>query len=35
VFHRNVKPSNLQVDKEGVVKVVGLGLAHVEANDLV
>jgi serine/threonine-protein kinase len=35
VFHRNVKPSNLLVDKQGVVKVVGLGMAHVEASDLV
>jgi serine/threonine protein kinase len=34
VCHRNVKPSNLLVDKQGVVKVVGLGLAHVEASDL-
>lgn len=35
VYHRNVKPSNLLVDKQGVVKVVGLGMAHVEAGDLV
>ena len=32
VFHRNVKPSNLMVDRNGVVKVVGFGLAHVEAG---
>jgi serine/threonine protein kinase len=25
--HRNVKPSNLLVDKQGIVKVIGLGLA--------
>jgi len=30
VYHRNVKPSNLMVDKQGLVKVVGVGLAHVE-----
>jgi serine/threonine protein kinase/formylglycine-generating enzyme required for sulfatase activity len=35
VYHRNVKPSNLLVDQQGVVKVVGLGMAHVEASDLV
>jgi serine/threonine protein kinase len=27
VFHRNVKPSNLMLDRQGVVKVVGMGLA--------
>ena len=32
VYHRNVKPSNLMVDRQGVVKVVGFGLAHVEAG---
>ncbi|MGD0899868.1 MAG: protein kinase [Thermoguttaceae bacterium] len=32
VYHRNVKPSNLMLDRQGVVKVVGFGLAHVEAG---
>jgi serine/threonine protein kinase len=30
VIHRNLKPSNLLVDRQGVVKVIGLGLARVE-----
>lgn len=30
VYHRNVKPSNLLVDRRGVVKVIGLGLARVD-----
>ena len=29
VFHRNIKPSNLMVSREGVVKVIGLGLAWI------
>jgi serine/threonine protein kinase len=29
VYHRNVKPSNLMVSREGVVKVIGLGLARI------
>lgn len=32
VFHRNVKPGNLMLDQQGVVKLVGFGLAHVEAG---
>lgn len=32
VYHRNVKPSNLMVDRQGTVKVVGFGLAHVETG---
>jgi hypothetical protein len=32
VWHRNVKPSNLMVDRQGTVKIVGFGLAHVEAG---
>ncbi len=30
IYHRNIKPSNLLVDKQGVVKVIGLGLARVD-----
>ena len=30
IYHRNVKPSNLLVNKQGVVKVIGLGLARVD-----
>jgi serine/threonine protein kinase len=29
-YHRNIKPKNLLVDKQGVVKVIGLGLARVD-----
>ena len=32
VFHRNVKPSNLMIDRHGVVKVVGMGLARLGEN---
>ncbi len=32
VYHRNVKPANLLVDRQGMVKVVGLGLARVEGG---
>ena len=31
-YHRNVEPSNLLVDKEGIVKVIGLGLAAVDLD---
>jgi len=31
ICHRNVKPSNILVDMQGVVKVIGLGLASVAA----
>jgi serine/threonine protein kinase len=34
VYHRNVKPGNLLVDRQGVVKVVGFGLARVEGGPL-
>lgn len=30
VYHRNIKPSNLMVDRQGVVKVIGLGLARLD-----
>jgi serine/threonine protein kinase len=30
VYHRNVKPSNIMVDGDAVVKVIGLGLARVD-----
>ena len=33
VTHRNVKPSNLLVDRRGVVKVIGLGLARVDLEE--
>jgi serine/threonine protein kinase len=32
VHHRNVKPGNLLLDKQGVVKVIGLGLAGLRAD---
>jgi serine/threonine protein kinase len=34
VYHRNVKPTNLLVDRQGVVKVVGFGLARIEGGPL-
>jgi serine/threonine protein kinase len=30
ICHRNIKPSNLLVDSRGTVRIVGLGMAHVE-----
>lgn len=30
IYHRNVKPSNLLLDRQGVVKVIGLGIARIE-----
>ena len=33
VVHRNIKPNNLMFDRGSVVKVVGFGLAHVEAGE--
>ena len=30
VYHRNVKPANLLLDRQGVVRVIGFGLAWVE-----
>ncbi len=32
VTHRNVKPGNLLVDQQGMVKIVGFTLAHVESG---
>ena len=32
VCHRNIKPANLLLDREGVIKIVGFTLAHVEAG---
>jgi len=34
VYHRNVKPGNLLVDRQGVVKVVGFGLARIQGGPL-
>ena len=35
VYHRNVKPSNILVDRQGVVKLIGLGLARIDlASDI-
>ena len=34
VYHRNVKPANLLVDRQGMVKVVGFGLARIEGGPL-
>jgi serine/threonine protein kinase len=34
IYHRNVKPSNLLVDRQGEVKVIGLGLARVDFDVL-
>jgi len=35
VYHRNVKPSNILVNQQGVVKVIGLGLARIDlASDI-
>jgi len=33
VYHRNLKPSNLMVDWNGHLKVIGLGLARAELDD--
>ena len=30
ICHRNIKPSNLLVDSRGTVRIVGMGMAHVE-----
>jgi serine/threonine protein kinase len=32
VCHRDIKPGNLMVDRSGVVKVVGFGMARIEAD---
>jgi serine/threonine-protein kinase len=34
VYHRNVRPDHLMIDRQGLVKVVGFGLAHVDAGSL-
>jgi serine/threonine protein kinase len=33
IWHRNVKTGNLMVDRSGVIRVTGFGLAHVESED--
>ena len=33
IWHRNVKPGNLMVDRSGAIRVTGFGLAHVEAEE--
>jgi serine/threonine protein kinase len=33
IWHRNVKPGNLMVDRSGMIRVTGFGLAHVEASE--
>jgi serine/threonine protein kinase len=33
IWHRNVKTANLMVDRSGVIRVTGFGLAHVESLD--
>lgn len=35
VVHRNLKPGNLILDQQGVIKIVGFSLAHVEAGGIV
>ncbi|HUG69376.1 MAG TPA: serine/threonine-protein kinase [Pirellulaceae bacterium] len=32
IHHRNVKPSNLLLDQQGVLKVIGLGVARVDTD---
>jgi len=33
IHHRNVKPSNLLLDRQGVLKVIGLGTARVDSGN--
>jgi serine/threonine protein kinase len=33
IWHRNVKPGNLLLDRAGAVRVTGFGLAHVEPSE--
>ena len=35
VYHRNLRPDHLMLDRQGVVKVVGFGLAHIKADPLI
>lgn len=32
ICHRNIKPSNLLIDGNGTIKIVGMGMAHVESG---
>jgi serine/threonine protein kinase len=33
IYHRNVKPGNLLLDRHGVVKVIGLGMARMQEQE--
>ena len=32
VYHRNIKPGNLMLDRKGVIKIIGMGLARVDVD---